>query len=168
MMSRYFRGFVTLALAAFIFSGCSSIPAKATSEDSLVVIKTEFINPDNLPRGRELCFQFSGDYPVSWVGQYSWDYNLVVIREPGVMLQSIGTSVQAGFRGNAWEPEANRPLPYEPGRIVIADFVFVHKITKTAEHAQMTSLGFRKITAQEKEDLTQALRSDDRFASWME
>jgi hypothetical protein len=168
MMNRYLKGFVTLALVAFMFSGCASVPAKATSDDSLVVIKTEFINPDNLPRGRELNFQFSGDYPVSWVGQYSWGYNLVVIRESGVMLKSIGTSVQAGFRGNSWEPEVNLPLPYEPGRIVIAVFVFVHKVAKTGDHSQTTNLGFRKITDQEKDDLMQELKSDGRFASWRE
>jgi hypothetical protein len=31
----------------------------------------------------------------------------------------------------------------------------------------MSYIGFRKITAQEKDDMVQALKADGRFASWM-
>jgi hypothetical protein len=142
-------------------------PAKTAPEESLVVIKTEFINPENLSRGFEMFFNYSGDYPSSWVGQFSWDY-VVVIREAGVKLLSYGGRIQAGMRGEFPDYEVDIPLPYEPGKIVVADYVFSHRIEKTAEHKFMSHIGFRDITAQEKEDLMQALKADGRFASWMQ
>jgi hypothetical protein len=167
-MRRTVRNLVLLAVVSLAFVGCASIPSKASSNDCLVVIKTEFINPDNLPRGRELTFNFTGGYAPSLVGQYSWDYCLVVVREPGVILQSIGTQVQAGYRGRDGQPTANLPVPYEPGKIVVAEYVFVHKIVQTEMHGQTSSLEFRRITAQEKDDLTRVLDADNRFASWRE
>jgi hypothetical protein len=131
-----------------------------------VVIKTELLNPNNLPRGRELIFKYSGDYPASWVGQYSWDFNIVVVREPRVTLKSIGTQLQGNFRGDAWEEEVNLPLPYAPAQIVIADFVFVFKIARTSENSLTNSMDFRLITDQEKADLLAAIKSDGRFGSW--
>jgi hypothetical protein len=155
-----------VAIAALSFAGCATFPEKVNPDECLVVIKTEFINPYNLARGRELTFKFSGDYPPSVVGQYSWDFNVVVVRESGVMLKSVDTIFQGGYRGEAWELAANMPLPYEPGRTVIADFVFVDKIEQVAEHRYTTNLGFRKITAEERDQLRQMLDSDDLFASW--
>lgn len=155
-------------LAALLLAGCASIPAKATNDDCIVVIKTVFENPDNLDRARELLFNFSGGYPAAWVGQYSWDYNIVVVREPGVVLQTIGTRVQASYRGEKWEQQANMPLPYEPGRIAISDYVFVYKIEKTGQHSSMSSMRFRPITAVEKDDLLALITSDPGFASWVQ
>ena len=165
-MKKLFVCSVLVAVVAFVFSGCSSIPAKEAREDSLVVIKTEFINPDSLPRGRELSFVLSGDYPPSRVGEFSWDFSLAVIREPGVMVKSIGTELQGNFRGQDWNPDVNVPLPYAAGQIVIADYALVHKIEKTGPNSQSTTLYFRKITPQEKDDLMNALLGDERFASW--
>ena len=167
-MSRPILGFVTLMLAALMISGCSSIPGKAGSSESLVVIKTEFINPDNLLRGYEVDFNYSRDYPHSWVGQYSWDFNVVVVKESGVELESITAQLSGRFRGKGGAYAVHFPLPYEPGRIAIADFVFVHKIQKAAGNSQSSNFSFRQIADQERADLMQTLKADDRFASWMQ
>jgi hypothetical protein len=165
-MRKSVQGLFVIAVVALVLAGCASFPAKVTSDDCLVVIRTQFVNPFNAPRGREITFKFSGNYPPSVVGQYSWDFNLVVVRENGVMLQSIGTSLQGGFRGPEWEGQANLPIPYQPGKIVIADYVFVDTITQTEEHRYSTSFGLRKITNEERDALQQMLDNDDRFASW--
>jgi hypothetical protein len=119
-----------------------------------------------LRRGSEIVFQYSDGYAESWFGQYSWDYNLVLIKKPGVELIGIANRLQGGFRGSEDAYKLNMPLPYEKGRIVIADFAFVQTITKTGEHAQRTEFSFRRITQQEKEGLMQAFRNDGRFSSW--
>jgi hypothetical protein len=163
-MEKYIWVFVGLVLT--ILSGCSSIPAKVTEDDSLVVIKTEFINPENLQLSHEMVFHYSDGYPDSWVGQYSWDYSLIVIRKPGVKLLSYGLQIQGGYRGNSPVYPANFPLPYEAGRIVITDFVLVQEIKKTGMNEQTTNHGFREITQQEKDDLMQKLINDGSFAAW--
>jgi hypothetical protein len=156
-----------LALAALVLWGCSSIPGKNAPEESLVVIKTEFINPLNLTRGYEMAFNYSGGYPASWVGQYSWDFNALVVREPGVMLKTVSPRIQAGMEGKGNDLPVDFTLPYEPGRIAVADFVFVQDIRKVGENSSRIYWSFRTIKPQEKEDLVQALKADDRFASWM-
>ena len=166
-MKRSLWKLAALTLGALVFWGCSSIPAKTASDESLVVIKTEFINPESLDRGYEVFFNYSGDYPSTWVGQYSWDFNVVVVREPGVKLLTYGAQIQANMRGKSGDYEANLAMPYEPGRVVVADFVFSHRIEKTAERKYMSYIGFRNITPKEKEDVMQALKADGRFASWM-
>ena len=158
-------GIIVLAVAAV--SGCASFPAKGAPDESLVVIKTEFINPENLPRGFEVVFRFSDGYPDSWVGQYSWDYSLVKVNAPGATLASLGTKVGGGFRGDEKAYNLDIPLPYEAGHIVIADFVFVHTMRKTGDNAQSSRFDFRAITPQEKDDLMAALKEDGRLDSWM-
>ena len=155
------------ALTLLVVSGCSSIPPKTASDECLVVIKTEFVNPDSLPRGFELVFNYSMGYKASWIGEYSWDYNLVAIKGPGVEIESIGTRIQANFRGETPEYAVHIPLPYEAGTIVIADFAFVQSIKKTAEHSQSSSFDFRKLTDEEKQDLMKTFSEDPSFASWM-
>jgi len=165
-MKRSLWKLAALAFGALVVWGCSSIPQKAASDESLVVIKTQFINPLNLRRSFEMAFNYSDDYPSSWVGQYSWDFNIVTIKQPGVKLKSVGPHISAGYHGGAKDIEVNYPLPYEPGRIVIADFVFVQTMERVTENSFMNRWRFRTITAQEKEDLMQAFKADGRFASW--
>lgn len=156
-----------LAVIAGVLAGCSSIPAKVNENDSLVVIKTEFINPDRLPRGYEVRFHYSRGYDDSWVGQYSWDFSILVVRDKGVTLESVGTQLQSQFRGKTPVGQVNLPLPYDPGQVVIADFVFSHKIEKTGEREQTSSFGFRRITPEEKDALMAELKADERFTAWL-
>jgi|GEM_PF-3571222 len=166
-MKRSLWKLAAAAFGALVIWGCSSIPQKAASDESLVVIKTEFINPLNLRRSFEMAFNYSGDYPASWVGQYSWDFNIVPIKEPGVRLKSVGPRISAGFRGDAKNFDVDFVLPYEPGRVVIADFVFVQTLEKTGENSYMNRWSFRTIKPQEKEEMMKALKADGRFATWM-
>ena len=153
-------------MCAFLLAACATVPEKATEADSLVVIKTEVSNPRGLERGHEMVFHFSGGYPDSWVGQYSWDFNLVVVKESGVMLESYGAVLQAG-RGESKVHPVNFPLPYVPGGVAVADFVFTMKIEETAMYETTTTTGFRRITQQERDQLVETLRKDGRFTGWM-
>lgn len=156
-----------IAVVVGVLAGCSTIPPKVHEGDSLVVIKTEFINPDRLPRGLEVRFHYSGGYDDTWVGQYSWDFSILVVRERGVTLESLGTQLQSRFRGDTPEHQVSLPLPYEAGRVVIADFVFSHKIEKTEDQRQQSTFGFRRITPEEKDALMAELKADERFAGWL-
>jgi hypothetical protein len=166
-MKKVAAGLGALALCVLLVAGCTSIPAKAAPEDSLIVVKTEFVNPDGLPRGAELQFKFSKGYEATWIGQYSWDYCVVAIKEPGVEIESLSLRVQANFRGESPEYALHIPLPYEAGKIVIVDFAFVHTIKKTSEHSQSSSFSWRKLEDQEKQDLLKTLAGDESFASWL-
>ena len=166
-MKRPLWKLAALALGALVIWGCSSIPERAASEESLVIIKTEFFNPFNLARGYEMAFTYSGDYPASWVGQYSWDFNAVVVREPGVLLKTVSPHIQANMRGSGNDLPVDFILPYEPGRVAVADFVFVQRIEKVGDNSSQIYWSFRTIKPQEKEDLMQAFKADGRFASWM-
>jgi hypothetical protein len=166
-MKKVVAGLGALALFVLLVAGCTSIPAKASPQESLVVIKTEFVNPDSLPRGFELQFKYSKGYEATWIGQYSWDYSVVAIKEPGVEIESIGARVQAHFRGENPEYAVHVPLPYQPGKIVIADFAFVHEIKKTGERGQSSQFSFRKLEENEKQSLLKTLSEDESFSTWL-
>ncbi len=167
MKKRYWASWAAAFGAVIFLAACATIPEKAAETDSLVVIKTEVSNPRGLQRGHEMVFHYSGDYKDSWVGQYSWEYNLVVVKESGAMLKSYGASLQGGFRGESTEHPLNIPLPYESGRVAIAEFVFIMKIEETGMHEYTTTTDLRLITEEEKAALMESLKQDERFATWV-
>ncbi|HVP19127.1 MAG TPA: hypothetical protein VMU36_09030 [Spirochaetia bacterium] len=159
---------VQLLLTALLIAGCASAPAKSSSQDSLVVIKTDIINPDGLPLGRDFYLNYSGDYPSSRLGDNLGKYLTVVIRDGSAMTASIGTQTKAGFIGAKAEYPFVVPLPYERGTIVVADFVLIFAMTRASEHPNgfMSKIDVRKITNEEKEALMKVFRGDGAYAEW--
>lgn len=159
------RSFVCLLLAVFLLflQACSSVPEKQTEDDCMVVMLCETKNPENLPIGRMYKFHFTGEIPpVSMNSSYS----TVIIREPGIKLKAITSSVAGNYTGERSEHEAGVLLPYEPGKLVVAEFVFVRTYKKVSDNTVQSSIDLRKITREERERLLAKLRLNKKYSAW--
>jgi hypothetical protein len=161
-------------LASFLaLTGCASlaqiggpatVPKLTSPDDCLVIIKTETINPEKIPEGRAYIFNLSGNYPTVYA---DFKFAAFKISEPGVELKSISSHVGVGFTGDKASDEVGMVLPYDPGRLVIADIVFVQTYKKIDSSHATSSVKFRKITNEEKEKLFTFLSSSEKYSAWL-
>jgi hypothetical protein len=146
-----------LAVIAGIFlSACSTLPIKKGPDECLVVVKYEVLNKSMLPIGSLNWFDFSSDYPSAMLPR---DGGVVafVIKEPAVQIVSITNTPANGFKGETTNFKiSDIYLPYTPGHIAVADFVFFLKIVDTG-HGESSSFGFRWLTDSERQDLLNEL-----------
>jgi len=160
---------LSFAVAAMLYAAsCTTIPAKGTSDDCLVVIKTVIVNPDNLALGRDYLLNYSGDQSPSRLGDNNGEFVFVRVRSENVETSTISTGARPGMTGPSQQYEFIHRLPYQPGSIVIADFVFEWSTWRTFEGHFMSSVKVRKISDEEKANLMSQLKQDSRFASWFQ
>jgi hypothetical protein len=153
---------------AILFSCCASAPKPASPDDCLVVIKSDFIYGVGMTQEgidvRHYQLKFSGDYKPARIQK---GYSVVVVREPAVRIKAIFSQVQSNsYTGNPYEYPVDIILPYKPGFLVVADFVFVKETKAAGGRGFMEYTSFRKITDQEREALLAQLRGDPAFVSW--
>lgn len=151
------------AAVAVLAASCSSVPEQKTGDDCLVVILSELVNPDNLTMVRIYRFNLSNDYPSAYANSA---FSTILLREPGVELTSLSSMTGHGYQGEKSEEKVGLLLPYSPGKLVVADFVFVRTAKKTGDTTVQTDTKFRDITPEEKEDLLARLRKDPKYSSW--
>ena len=160
--------FLVFLGAAIVLGSCASAPQKAAQDECLVVIKTEIINPDGLQMGRDWVLNYSGGYPSSHLGDFNGAFMTVIIKSDSITTVSIGTEVRSGYTGPKAEYKFVAPLPYDPGKITIADFVITDTLSRssTSPNGHVSSIGARKITSMERSDLMSEISQDSSFASW--
>jgi len=152
---------VVLTLLA---AGCVSVPQPASPDDCLIAVMTETINKDHLEEGRDYRFVLSGAYkPVLIKAKVT----LIQVSEPAVSIQGISSSVKGQFTGDSSMDKANILLPYDPGRIMIADFVFVKKYERVNAQSITSNIKLRKITPEEKAKLLDYFKSEKAYDGWL-
>lgn len=152
-----------------LLASCAGVPPRPSSpDDCLVAIKTEFIADARVgltaQAARDYRYELSGGYPDALVRR---DYTLLLVREPAVRLRALGTRIIAhNFRGPPGEYPLDLVLPYDPGSIAVADFVFVNKVTSAGGEEFVSTWSFRQIGDGERAELLGELKSDPDLASW--
>lgn len=163
---------VILAAVTLFSGGCSSIPERAGPDECLVVIKTERINTNGAPIGRGYYLHYSGDSrpdTPSHIGDNSGKFVTVVIKSRSARVEWVSTAPVGSFRGDTTSFLFYVPLPYEPGKAEVADFVVTETIERgstptVAEYFDRISL--RRITSEEKDALMSDIKADSSFGSW--
>jgi hypothetical protein len=160
-------GLLFLVVAALV--GCVSAPEKTSLDDCLVIVKSDFVkNPlltDEQQSGRYYQFELSGGYPKTTIRK---DYTTLVVKEPAVGVTAMLSGVQPPNIGPVSRDKLDISLPYKPGYIVVADFVFVKKTESTSANMYMTRWSLRKITDAERADLLERFKNDSDFKDWKE
>lgn len=153
-------------ICVLLLMSCASSPPpeRTSSDDCLVIIKTEIINPQMVPTARAFKFDFSGAYPSVFIGNA---FTAAKIGEPGVEIKTVSTFVRGQSMGASAKINAGIALPYKPGQLVIADFVFVITYTKVDEHTYGSGISLRKITESERGSILEDLRSSGDYSGWM-
>lgn len=154
---------LALAILTLAFSGCATAPAVSSPDDCLVVIPCKTVNNGGAGESRYYQFTFTGDTkPV----KANSDYAFVVLHQPGVETTGIESWVGSDARGKQWKDEVKILMPYEPGRLVIADFVFVRTFTKKSANETLSDIDIQKLSAYEKSSLLDKFKADSAFAKW--
>lgn len=131
-----------LAVVLLGLTGCSTLPSKASDRDCLVVMKTEVF----LPKG----------------------FVAFVVREPGVMIDSLVTDVSAAtWKGDFAEIRQNILVPYEPGRVLFLDQVVVEKVSQEGKTSVRHHVSFRPLSVLERADFQDQIRALPEYASWV-
>jgi hypothetical protein len=150
-----------------LFTCCAGAPKITSPDDCLVVIKSEFVNPPELSysqqNSRYFQFRLSGNYPPATIKK---EYTMVVVKEPAVKVVSISSGADGGFVGKSFEYKLNGVLPYKPGYLIVANFVFVRTVEKVGLNTIFTKFSFRNITKAEREELLGRFQNDSAFAEW--
>ena len=164
MKVRIVPAIVLLGLA--LFMGCQSAPAPNNADDCLVVIKTETDNPKNLEMLRKYQYNFSSGYKWRIAER---NFTLVQIKEPGVQVETISSYINDNNAvGNTSKDEVKLPLPYMPGRLVVADFVMILIYRRIDDTHFQSGYKLRKVTTKEKEDMLASFKSNRGYAKWFE
>ncbi len=167
---------IIIVLISFAAASCitSSVPVRITSDDCLVLIKTEIENPENLTLARTFKLSVSGfDAPFK-VRNTADAFIAVKIRTDDVKIISVSSDVTSeGFRGDSTDVELNIPLPYEPGEVVAADFKFVQFYftssgRQSSEKSITVSTDFKIPSAEEKAELVKDVKSMEEYISWID
>jgi hypothetical protein len=165
-----------LALAGALAAGCASLPPKSNATDSLVLIKTNVIDYQNAPKTVQYRFILGSGYPPAEVGAISQKYVAIVVHEPGVKVSEIVGRLPDNYDGPGWTYErrssykVDLTLPYEPGKAVVADFVFTRNIFyDTGDESRFyTVVGLRTIKPEEKQQLLAMATQDKAGSTWRE
>lgn len=144
-MDRRLPAVLALTLSAAFLAGCAStpsvsqIPAKESADDCLILFPVEVTNKTSTTNPRKYVYEFSGDYGTITLPNAS-GFAILLIHEPGVMVTKLKTFVaqNQGAYGNASEYELNINLPYEPGKMIVAPFMFTKRIEATGSGGSTT------------------------------
>lgn len=160
---------ILLGFACALLAACSTIPSPNTADDCLVYIKTETsIGADVSPAiatSRYYQLQFNANYDPVFVGD---KYSVVRISEPGVKIKGIETGlVSSGYiHGEHTVMKADLNLPYQPGHVVVADFIFIKEVKMSGSNTFFANLTVRAYKPGEREALQNEIKDDGKFDGW--
>ncbi len=157
-----------LLIASLFALSCSSIPTPTSSDDCLIIIKTEFINKTTFPVMRKYRVVLSGTGESYQVPTIRSSYLAFVISEPAVKIVSITSSVQdVSAYGLDSKGSTNIDLPYKPGSAVVADFCISQVMDKgDSENSFVSGMNLRKAEQFEKDELMMELRDSGKIEGW--
>ena len=159
-------------LTAFfvLMASCASmVPEKQTSADCLVVIKTSVSNPENITNARNYLFSITGVDNRLRVPKKENGYVYFVIKDENAKLESLFTMVAGKNVSGKTSSygELNIPLPYSPGKMVIADFSFLQELYRVKSNEFMNQVNFVPLSEEEKQLLLDQLISMGSFDNWL-
>ena len=138
-------------------------PERYSSDECLVVVSTTLDNPKGLPVGRKYSFRLADGTIISVAGR---EFVAFKVYGPGMTIEHISSHVEAEFQGDSSRDMVDIPLPYIPGEVVVADFEFIHKLSKKDEQTILSETSFRKLPPDGIERLLEKLRSADGYSTW--
>jgi hypothetical protein len=120
--------------ASLVASSCATsprIPVRKTSDDCLVLIHTTIMADKDAFRARNYRLKLSDGYPVLQVPKDDNGFIAVRVSGPDTKIVRIESDVpsSAGYGSSESRP-LDIDIPWEPGKVIVADFTFTQKFTK--------------------------------------
>jgi hypothetical protein len=158
-----FSIFLLITLILAVGSCATRFPERYSSDECLVIVSTALENPTGLPVGRKYAFKLA-DGTFVQIG----DKKFVAFKVfgPGMTIERISSRVESEYIGDSSRDKVDIPLPYIPGEVVIADYEFIHKLSRKDERTILSDTSFRTIDPGVAERLLGKLRAEDGYATW--
>jgi hypothetical protein len=156
------------AVAVLLLAGCATtFPKKVSEQDCLILLKTEVVDKTHGQSNRKYFLNYSGGYPQQSLFS-SRGYVLLLVHEPGVVIESVTSSigVGTGSTGNFRTYSSGYKLPYEGGKAVVLDFVYVNTVTEGDARSTISRLTSRPLTDNERADLLTKLGQFPEYKTW--
>jgi hypothetical protein len=162
--------------AAALMTACVSvsmhpIPVKGSSDECLVLIRTAVENKtslSNMSSIKHYGFRFSDGLPAKEVSNTYIDYVSVVVKKEGTKITELYANIDRSMAtGQDTKHALDISLPYNPGAVVVADFVFVQTLTEPSSGYVSTSLNFVEITPAQRDDILKRFAKSKNANSWM-
>lgn len=168
MVKNIFKLFI-FVLIIFLISSCATTISrdKLTSDDCLVLVKTKIENPDKLKVARTYRFNITDFQAVISVPKKEESIVYIKIRNDSTYIEAISSNVtDKEYTGTRSKDESEFLLPYAPGEVVVADFIFIQTIKKISSRKMSSSISFEQISSSEKDSLLKINSEDSNFDSW--
>jgi hypothetical protein len=166
-------GYLAAVLAGLVLlAGCATtkVPEKRSSADCLVVIKSRVEKPPNMEKGRDFYLIVSGqDRAVALPREKE---GLVFIRVPNrnTRIEGVSSTVRGRWEGKGGRIGTDIRLPYDPGKVIIFDYVLVQRFELMEESMARTrvrsGVQFEKLREFEKKELARRIKESDELVGW--
>jgi hypothetical protein len=163
--------FVALVLASCVSVSANPVPPKASSDDCLVLLRTEIVNKSslsNVSSTKHYGFRFSDGLPAREVSTMAVDYVPIVVKNAETKIVELYSYVDRSMAtGNDDKHALNVALPYKPGEVIVADFEFVVTITEPSTGTLYTGLNFVDVSPVQKDNTLKLFAKDKNAKTWM-
>jgi hypothetical protein len=127
----------------------------------------EVTNNTSTTNARKYAYVFSGDYGTLGIPDYS-GYIVLVTHEPGVVLEKLKTYIAQGqgIVGKSGEWAFNYTLPYEPGKMVVAPFMFTKRIESDKAGGSTSFTDIVKVEDTKRQEILSLAAEQENAATW--
>lgn len=159
---------ILFTLAVFLLASCTSVPEKLSSDDCLVIMKTTVTKEkDSYKAGRSYSLKISNNDDWVKIAKDKDSFIYFVINNEDDYIEAMKSYVIGhNMSGRNSEFPVEIDLPYEPGKLIIADIGFDLKITYESSGTFMNEPGIFKLSEEEKEKLLRKIQGRGDFSSW--
>lgn len=171
-MKNYLSAFFPLAfIAILVFSSCASqLPQidREISDDCLVIIPTTISNKSGDPVARDYYLDFSNGVKKRKISDKSNHYIVIRIRESGVKIIGLSTSVnRSDYTGASYQYDINISLPYKKGEVLVSDYTFEQYLQRINETTFQSSWDFIETKDADYEKYLDKFMATDVSKSWV-
>lgn len=144
------------------------VPEKLSSDDCLVIIKTTVTNPDDHPVARRYSLRVTGNDNKIRIMQGKDSFIYVLVKNDEYQIETMHSVVVGNnWKGKPTEYQVGISLPYEPGKLIIADVGFDLNTNRIKRHEYMSEPSFFDVSEEEKENLLEKLKGRGDFSDWL-
>ncbi len=158
-----------ILVLSLLVASCATAPSyeRMTSDDCLVLVPTVIVNPEKISSARNYYLAVSDGRKPLEVKKNDMDFLVLLVREKGIRLTGISSNVSADkATGDSFKQGLNLLLPYERGKVLVADFTFSQTLKRESASRILTYWGFIDTKADVRASCIEMFKRTKAAATW--